>query len=119
LPATGQLRIGRAKDADFRLSDPSVSRSHCLLQMTERGAVLTDAGSQSGTLVNEKSISEHRLKPGDVIQIGNTELRFGTGGVEDQPTITAMAAQELLSQLGLTGQLQPLPRRRKPTLPAA
>jgi anti-anti-sigma regulatory factor len=75
----GQPRVlGRGLDADLRLADPHVSRSHCHIELKGDRAIVRDAGSSSGTLVNDRQIVEHELREGDVIQIGSTQLRFET-----------------------------------------
>jgi serine/threonine protein kinase len=69
------LVIGRGQNTETRLKDPQVSRTHCQVAVENGKAVLTDAGSSSGTYVNGKRVSRHELKPGDVVQIGGTQLR--------------------------------------------
>jgi pSer/pThr/pTyr-binding forkhead associated (FHA) protein/tetratricopeptide (TPR) repeat protein len=69
--------LGRLASAEIGLSDPSISRRHCELTLTDDGWVLLDLGSTSGTLVNGKlALSEVLLRHGDVISIGKTDLRF-------------------------------------------
>jgi len=41
-------------------------------------ATIEDAGSRWGTKVNGESVKQCELKPGDVIAVGETELRFET-----------------------------------------
>jgi serine/threonine-protein kinase len=50
---------------------------------------LADGGSRAGTLVNCKRITEYELQPGDLIQIGDTKLRFVPAGVHEQGTLVA------------------------------
>ena len=41
------------------------------------GVWVSDAGSTNGTYVNGSKLSKpHRLKPGDVIRVGSTDLRY-------------------------------------------
>ena len=46
------IKIGRASDADLRLSDISVSRSHAQMMLIKGQLVLVDTKSKFGTLVN-------------------------------------------------------------------
>ncbi len=74
----GATRVGRGPQCDIVLSDPSVSRSHALLDV--RGGVLTvqDAGSTNGTFINGERVQSVRvLAAGDHIAFGKTEMRVG------------------------------------------
>ncbi len=73
---TDSVKIGRLPECGICLNDPKVSRHHASIRYDIDGYVLTDAGSSNGTRVNGVAIDQHRLRPGDVIQIGEIELRF-------------------------------------------
>lgn len=73
---SNELRIGRSEDQDIVLKDASASRGHAIISRRGSRYVLRDNNSANGTFVNGKQVSEHSLRPGDVILIGNTELRF-------------------------------------------
>jgi pSer/pThr/pTyr-binding forkhead associated (FHA) protein len=70
-PGTDNL-LGRAAHVLYRLNDLHVSRSHC--QITREGDLVTLVclGGSGGTRVNGKPIKSQVLKPGDVIQVGET-----------------------------------------------
>ncbi|HYH27870.1 MAG TPA: DUF3662 and FHA domain-containing protein, partial [Actinomycetota bacterium] len=68
--------IGRMAGSDVEISDPGASRKHAEVRRDGEGFLLVDLGSTNGTLVNDKQVSEHRLRHGDRITIGQTELRF-------------------------------------------
>ena len=70
------LSVGRGQNTETRLKDPQLSRVHCQVTIEGRKIVLLDSGSTSGTLVNGKRVSQQELKPGDVIQIGGTQLHL-------------------------------------------
>src|SRR5262249_242566 len=70
------LVIGRSKEVGGHLNDPHVSRKHCQVQVESGALVLRDRGSTGGTFVNGQQITEHVLRPGDVIRVGETELRL-------------------------------------------
>jgi hypothetical protein len=86
--ADGQtLAVGRGQACDVRLSDPRVSRTHCRLQVDDGSVVIQDAGSGGGTHVNDSPIEQHTLRPGDVIRIGDTKLRYQLEGARDESTL--------------------------------
>jgi hypothetical protein len=68
--------IGRASDADVRLSDTGVSRRHAEVRREGDDHVLIDLGSTNGTLVNGRPIERVRLANGDRIELGASVLLF-------------------------------------------
>ncbi len=68
--------VGRAPDNALWIDDPSLSRRHCEFRRVDGGWLLRDLGSFNGSFVNNLSVSEHRLRPGDRIQLGSTILYF-------------------------------------------
>ncbi len=49
--------------------------------------LLKDLNSVGGTLVNDRPITEQILRSGDVIQLGETKLRFQSADIADQNTL--------------------------------
>lgn len=72
--------IGRLSTNDVVIGDPNVSRRHAQLRQQGGHWVLVDLGSTNGTVVNGKLAKEHRLKDGDRIAFGTSELMFSSGG---------------------------------------
>jgi hypothetical protein len=70
------VNVGRARENQIVLDDPSVSRHHLQIRLNYGRYILFDAQSQGGTLVNNTPVIEHRLQTGDVIHIGNTRLVY-------------------------------------------
>ncbi len=68
--------IGRARDADVHLDDPSLSRRHCEVRKNHGLWVLRDLGSFNGTYCNNLAISEHKLQHDDQVQLGMSVLTF-------------------------------------------
>jgi serine/threonine protein kinase len=79
LPAGKTLVVGRGEDCDVQLADPRASRVHCKLQVDDDSVVLIDAGSTWGTRLNGSSVKEQKLKSGDVIELGETQIRISSG----------------------------------------
>jgi hypothetical protein len=72
----GGLVIGRARDCDIVVDDPSVSRRHAEVRPQEGGFGVADLGSTNGTLLNGEPVETAPLTAGDRITVGRTELRF-------------------------------------------
>lgn len=66
--------LGRARDADFQLDDPNVSRRHAALYWSEGRVMVEDLDSTNGTMVNGYPISSTVLRPKDVLVIGDTRI---------------------------------------------
>lgn len=69
--------LGR-EGADIILNDTAVSRRHASISVSTRGAQIVDLDSRNGTAVNGKNIPTNvplRLKVGDLLKVGSTELR--------------------------------------------
>jgi serine/threonine protein kinase len=97
------LLVGRSQATQTRLSDPRVSRVHCEVQVEDDRVTVVDANSAAGTLVNGQRVSEQGLRAGDVIQVGDTQLRFEDGqSAETSPAARPAGGGEPLA--ALTGQ---------------
>jgi pSer/pThr/pTyr-binding forkhead associated (FHA) protein len=72
------LAIGRGAENTIQLEgDEFASASHARVEARHDGAWLVDRGSTNGTYVNGIRIdSPHRLEEGDLVRIGETQLRF-------------------------------------------
>lgn len=72
------LTIGRADDNEVPLAaDEFASGHHARIESQRDGVWILDLGSTNGTFVNGTRLDGRRLlKQGDVVQIGDTELRF-------------------------------------------
>ena len=74
--ADEEATIGRRPDCAVPLSDPQVSRHHAQVRRGPEGFRVVDLGSTNGTTVNGTTISDHPLRDGDEIGVGNTAIRF-------------------------------------------
>jgi len=73
----GGVSLGRAADVDIRLDDRYASGVHARVFNRGGGYYVEDMDSTNGTLLNSRELhGEAELTPGDVIRIGDTELRF-------------------------------------------
>src|SRR4051794_1791786 len=71
-----EIRIGSMDDNDVVLGDDTVSRYHCRIAQEDNGYVLVDNRSTNGTFVNKVRIREAFLKPGSIVSVGQSQLRF-------------------------------------------
>jgi FHA domain len=72
------LTVGRDPGSGLSLvSDDYVSTHHARVEPRPDGVWIEDLGSTNGTFVNGDRLTKpHLLRPGDVIRIGQTDLRF-------------------------------------------
>lgn len=77
VPPNG-LTIGREADNDLVLNDSLVSRRHARIVIESNQLVIYDLGSMNGTRVNGQRIQRQPLNEGDLIQIGDSQLRVTT-----------------------------------------
>jgi len=72
----GEVTIGRDPSNVLAITDPSISRKHCLLRQQEGRFQVVDLGSRNGTLVNGVTGKESWLRHGDEISIGDCTFIF-------------------------------------------
>ena len=68
--------IGRSKDCDIQVADPNVSRRHAEVRQEGAAHWVVDLDSTNGTEVNGRRLKRAKLRPGDTITVGSTELVF-------------------------------------------
>jgi DNA-binding NtrC family response regulator len=72
----GTLIVGSAQDADLRLTDGAVSRSHVKLIPYPDGVEVTDLESKNGTFSSGVKLMHARLAPGSEITVGRSVIRI-------------------------------------------
>ena len=64
--------IGRARDNQIVLDEPTVSRNHAWIKLQDKDFLIFDIGSANGTFVNDEPVEDPRtLEHGDVIRFGD------------------------------------------------
>ena len=76
IPHSKVITIGRGKEATVVIDDPKASRIHTSIWYWDDIFVIRDMGSSNGTVLNGEKVDVAKLKPGDVVQIGDTELHM-------------------------------------------
>ena len=72
------VTVGRSSENDLVLdSDEFASTKHARIEPRRDGVWVEDLDSTNGTFVNGMKVKQrHKLSPGDVIRIGETDLRY-------------------------------------------
>jgi len=71
-----RMAIGRDPACDIALADPAASKQHALIVTVGLDHVLQDNGSRNGTAVNGTRIETHVLQNEDLIEIGESRIRY-------------------------------------------
>jgi hypothetical protein len=71
-----RMVIGRSKDCDIQVADANVSRRHAEVRQEGAAYWIVDLDSTNGTEVNGRRLKRAKLRPGDTITVGSTELAF-------------------------------------------
>jgi hypothetical protein len=78
-PYPDRISIGRARNCDVVLRDPSVSKLHAHFRVGVPQMELVDIDSQNGTLVNGRKLAPHQpaaVSPGDQLTFGNVVTKL-------------------------------------------
>ena len=73
---TARIAIGRHRDCDIVLEDPTVSRRHAYLHRHGDRYVIADGGSLNGTYLNRRPVDRAELSDGDEVWIGKVRFTF-------------------------------------------
>jgi adenylate cyclase len=67
--------VGRAVTSDLPIYDPTVSRRHAELTLSDGGVRVQDLGSSNGTFVNGTKVSDTVVGDGDVVTFGKVAFK--------------------------------------------
>jgi len=67
--------VGRAVTSDIPIYDPTISRRHAEVSLTENGVLVKDLGSSNGTFLNGAKIAEAEAGANDVVTFGKVAFR--------------------------------------------
>jgi len=95
--------LGRSRQNDICLPEPSVSKFHARLVHEDGRFVIEDQASLHGVYVNAVKTPRAALSPGDVVQLGNLTLKYSRPGAETSTGVVAefpwVEQQQLLLSL--------------------
>lgn len=80
--AAERMVVGADPAADFVLAEPTLSKFHCELRVVDGLTFVRDLGSRNGTQIENVSILDAPLRPGALLKLGRTTLRFDVGTAE-------------------------------------
>src|SRR5438128_5001250 len=75
---TDKTTVGRVSDNAFEIAEASVSSHHCEVFLRGNDVIVKDLGSTNGTFINGEKINESPLKPGQILRLGQVEIRLET-----------------------------------------
>jgi predicted component of type VI protein secretion system len=70
--------IGRNEDNAFQIAEPSVSSHHCEVLLRGTEVRVRDLDSTNGTYINGVATTESVLKPGEILRLGEVQMRLET-----------------------------------------
>jgi pSer/pThr/pTyr-binding forkhead associated (FHA) protein len=91
--------IGRVEDNQFQIAEPSVSSHHAEVLLRGNEVIVKDLNSTNGTFINGEKITEAPLKPGQILRLGQVEIRLETDAA---PTAPKKLSQTMVMQRGVS-----------------
>ena len=82
------VTLGRGDDASVKIDDAKCSRIHAAIRFWDDIFVIRDMNSHNGTLLNGEQIEVARVRPGDTIKLGDTELHVAEEISSVEATLT-------------------------------
>ena len=89
----GDTTIGRHSTCDIVLNnDKGVSGTHAVIKTVGRKSTLQDLGSTNGTFIETARVTQHELRNGETIVIGEHELIYRDNLASDVPAFAKGAS---------------------------
>lgn len=89
------VTVGRDDERDIAIAHPSVSRAHAQIVRQKAGYFIADLHSRNGTRLNgELIVAPALLSPGDVVRLGEIELRCAAAGTPVAAHTTPLAGRD-------------------------
>ena len=101
------VTIGRNRENDIVIPDLTTSGWHLQLEDRGDGWWLKDLNSRNGTDVNGQRFDEGFLAHGDVLLVGDTNLRLELEGMPEPPALAARPAADAGSPSAADGSADP------------
>jgi pSer/pThr/pTyr-binding forkhead associated (FHA) protein len=93
---TDRTTIGRVEDNTFQIADASVSSHHCEIHLRGNEIYIRDLNSTNGTFINDARVTESILKPGQILKLGQVELKLETDGAVATYVASAAPAKKVV-----------------------
>ena len=92
--------VGRLEDNMFQIAEPSVSSHHCEVLVRGKDVIIKDLNSTNGTFINGEKVSgDSPLKPGQILRLGQVEIRLETDAAPGAPK---KLSQTMVMQRGVS-----------------
>jgi len=79
-----EITVGRGQTNDIIIQDGKMSRAHARFEFNAGGEVtIVDTGSTNGVRVNGNKVDRAVIKPGDIVQMGASEIQYVKASHED------------------------------------
>jgi len=88
--------IGRADGNTWQVVETSVSGRHCEVRLQGEDLAVRDLLSTNGTFIDGKKISEATLKPGQVLRLGDVEMRLEASSPTGEPQGSSFISKMLM-----------------------
>jgi pSer/pThr/pTyr-binding forkhead associated (FHA) protein len=93
--------IGRVEDNTFQIAEPSVSSHHCEVLLRGSDVIVKDLNSTNGTFINGDKVSESPLKVGQILRLGQIEMRLESDAAP-APAKKQATTQTMVMQRGVS-----------------
>jgi pSer/pThr/pTyr-binding forkhead associated (FHA) protein len=70
----GVNRFGRGPKSDVLIEHSSISARHCEILLADDGVIARDCDSTNGTFLDGQRLTEARLSPGQILQMGEVQF---------------------------------------------
>ncbi len=106
------IKIGKFASSHVHIDDPSVSRMHAVIELSENDYKIIDLGSTRGTFINGERVTKGPLKEGDTLKFGDVELKvtriaYDSGERTPEPAPVPVRAPVPMAILPPQAQAQP------------
>ena len=91
--------IGRLEDNTFQIAEPSVSSHHCEVILKGNQILVRDLNSTNGTYLSGEKVTEATVKPGQILRLGQVEMRLET---DTPPASPKKLDQTMVMQRGVS-----------------
>ena len=96
--------VGRLEDNAFQIAEPSVSSHHCELSQRGTELLVKDLNSTNGTFINGEKVAEAVLKPGQILRLGQVEMRLESGAAAAAASAAGKKPLEKTMVIGIKAQ---------------
>jgi len=111
--------VGRAVTSDVPIYDPTISRKHAELRLTDAGVEVKDVGSSNGTFLNGARVTEALAAENDVITFGKVAFRVkAVSAPAPRPQVVASLPFEFGGKPGGGTIVRQLPVKHSGGVPA-